>query len=393
MGRFYDFLDNLINKNNDTFAVSDHVDPEAVSLQMTEFYMNTAQDLVANIIAKCTFETYQGGGRRKAAEYYTWNVSPNPNQSAVQFKQQLVKQLLNKGEALVIEAAAGLFVAEDFTVDNSAMYPALFSNITIKAPDGSTISLNKSYTAADVLYFKLSDKNITKLLQSVEDGYTYLFVMAYRKYKKSAGRHVIVKVNRTASGNETEKEKERKALQKTYKTFLEAENGFVINPAGIDASVIQDGTKQSTNEVSNLSMIAAEAAGKVAMAYHLSPSLLTGQVQDTSKAIDQTLTFCIDPIVGLIESEINKKRYGKEVLNDNYIKIDTTHIKHVDIFAIATAVDKLISSSVYNIDEIREKIGDAPLNTEWSRQYILTKNYERIGDKNTGSSGAKKGEG
>ena len=59
---------------------------------------------------------------------------------------------------------------------------------------------------------------------------------------------LIVKANYMISGDETEREKGRKALQKLYKSSLEAEDCFVIRPAGIDASVIRYGAKQFAPE-------------------------------------------------------------------------------------------------------------------------------------------------
>jgi len=70
---------------------------------------------------------------------------------------------------------------------------------------------------------------------------------------------------------------------------------------------------------------------------------------------------------------------------DNYIKgtyfdVDTTMIMHLDIFEIADKVDKLIASGTYCIDEIRVKLGENPLNNEFSRQHWITKNYSKIED-------------
>jgi hypothetical protein len=102
--------------------------------------------------------------------------------------------------------------------------------------------------------------------------------------------------------------------------------------------------------------------------------------------MDELLTFCIDPMADLIQAEINRKRYGKKAfLSGTYLRIDTTCIKHIDIFDVATSADKLISDSLYNVDELRQKLGDAPINTWWSKRYVLTKNYEPVyGPVNTG---------
>lgn len=98
-----------------------------------------------------------------------------------------------------------------------------------------------------------------------------------------------------------------------------------------------------------------------------------------SKVVDEWLTFGIDPLVDLIQTEINRKRYGKTAyLSGSYLKIDTTAIKHIDIFSIANQADKLISDGLYSVDELRIKLGDTPLSTWWSKEHWMTKNYQKV---------------
>ena len=40
----------------------------------------------------------------------------------------------------------------------------------------------------------------------------------------------------------------------------------------------------------------------------------------------------------------------------------------------------MIACGGWNIDDIRKKAGDAPLNTEWSKRHFITKNYSNIED-------------
>jgi len=81
----------------------------------------------------------------------------------------------------------------------------------------------------------------------------------------------------------------------------------------------------------------------------------------------------------MISEEANRKRFGKVAyLSGSYLKIDTTCIKHIDIFSISEAFDKLIASGGYSIDELRIKSGDVPLNKPWSKKHWITKNYQDI---------------
>lgn len=81
----------------------------------------------------------------------------------------------------------------------------------------------------------------------------------------------------------------------------------------------------------------------------------------------------------MLEKEINRKRYGKTAyLKGSFLRIDTTCIKHVDIFSVAEKIDKLISCGVYSVDELRAKLKEVALNTKWSKQHWITKNYSQI---------------
>ena len=60
------------------------------------------------------------------------------------------------------------------------------------------------------------------------------------------------------------------------------------------------------------------------------------------------------------------------------MRIDTTHIKTVDVFDVAEKVDKLVQDSVYSPNGIREKLDDEPIPEEWADEYTRTKNIEPV---------------
>lgn len=78
-----------------------------------------------------------------------------------------------------------------------------------------------------------------------------------------------------------------------------------------------------------------------ARAFGISPSIAKGDVQDNSKAMEETLTTCLEPLAKSIQTEINRKRNGRAaVLSGTYCMIDTKYVKHVDMFDVSTQVDK-----------------------------------------------------
>ena len=357
-------------------------DSTKLQLDIEDFAIQMAINMLAGLIAKCEFKTYIKGEETHADEYYLWNVEPNVNQNSSQFLQQLVSKLLYDNEALVVEQNGQLLIADSFTPTGYALFPATFSGVTVTS-FGNSLTFDRTFSMADVLYFRLNNYNIRALLSRVMDGYSKLLSMAMGKYKRAGGRKGTAEVNKPKTGDDKEQKRIDDLFSKQFKAYFEAENAVVTLPNGVKYNEITgEGSKKSTSEVNDIANITKEAFARVAQAFRIPPALLQGDISDISKLMDELLTICIDPLVDLLQAEINRKRYGKAAyLAGTYLRIDTTCIKHIDIFSIADAADKLIADSLYSVDELRQKIGDAPLKTWWSKGYGRTANYNWLADK------------
>lgn len=68
--------------------------------------------------------------------------------------------------------------------------------------------------------------------------------------------------------------------------------------------------------------------------------------------------------------------HDPESIKDGWaIEADTTCIKHIDIFDLASAIDKLIASGFLSIDEVRTKAGLRGLDEPWSTAHYMMLNY------------------
>ena len=78
----------------------------------------------------------------------------------------------------------------------------------------------------------------------------------------------------------------------------------------------------------------------------------------------------------MIGEEFTRKYYSYEEWKaGNRVKVDTSCINHIDIFEVADKVAKIISSGAMNIDQVRERLGENALGTEFSMAYWMTKNF------------------
>lgn len=144
--------------------------------------------------------------------------------------------------------------------------------------------------------------------------------------------------------------------------------------------VPQDGaaTQKGANEISDLDSLIKQAQDRACNVYHVAPSLLRGEVTNIDEAIRSTLSFGVKPPLRLIETEINRKAYGKDVLNGWKMMVDTTHIRLVDVFDAAAQADKLVQDALYSVNELREKFEDDPIPERWASEYNRTKNMEKV---------------
>ncbi|SCL88002.1 phage portal protein [Sporanaerobacter sp. PP17-6a] len=369
-----DFLRDFFGDKK-TVYITQKLESERYKLAIEDFSIQMAINMIAGAIGKCEFKTYLKGQETKADEYYLWNVEPNVNQNSSQFMQELISRLLFFNEVLVVEVNNQLIIAENFTQNEYALYPNTFTGVT-----RGDLTFDMPFSMPDVLYFRLNNKDIRALLSNLIKGYSEILNMAIGKYKRAGGRKATASVKKTKSGDKDYEQRIEDFFNKRMKNYFESENAVVVIPNGVEYSEITgEANKKTTSEINDITNITKEVMFRVAQAFRIPPALLQGDVADVSKVVDEWLTFGIDPLVDLIQTEINRKRYGKTAyLSGSYLKIDTTAIKHIDIFSIANQADKLISDGLYSVDELRIKLGDTPLSTWWSKEHWMTKNYQKV---------------
>ena len=122
----------------------------------------SAVNLVANAVSKCEFKTFMNGKETKGKEYYLWNIEPNRNQNSSVFLHKLIAKLYRNNECLVIEQNGQLLVADNFIRKPYALYDDVFSQVQVE-----DFTFNRSFTQSEVLYYKLNEENIRKLVNGV----------------------------------------------------------------------------------------------------------------------------------------------------------------------------------------------------------------------------------
>ena len=355
-------------------------DPEIQQIigetSLRELAFWTCVNKIANALTKCEFKTYKRGEKVKDLTYYRWNVAPNVNQNKASFITKLIGQLYRHNEALVVRVGDDMYVADSFDKSEYALKDYIFSSVTV-----DNFTFGQAFYQSDVLYFRLNCVDMKRVTDLLYSSYQKLITYSYSAYLKSRGNRGILSISGKAQTDKNFNNTFSDLMNKYFKKFFQTENGVLPLFEGygyIDLTNNKTYTNESTRDIKALS---DDIFDYTARGFSFPPSLAKGDVQDTAKAVDEMLTFCIDPLAELIGTEINKKSYGYEgFLRGDRIIIDTTAVKHVDIFDIATPIEKLISSAVFTINDIRAVLHEPPLEDDWANQHFITKNFSTIQD-------------
>ncbi|MFA6820265.1 MAG: phage portal protein [Bacteroidaceae bacterium] len=328
-------------------------------------------NLVANSISKCKFKTFENNVEVKKEEYYSWNIEPNHNQNSSEFMHDLITRLYEDNEALVVVEKGELYVANTFNRAEYTFTDDIFTQVSVKLE-----SLKKTYKQSDVLYFKLSDTNMRGIANAIYNSYGELLAYTMSHYKISKGVKGVLNVEMSGSGTEAEKVYLADLLNKRFKNYYTKDNNVLPLSKGFEYKEIPKAQKEDPRDIRS---IFDDISDYTARAFGIPPALLSGNLVDNESLINSYLTFCIDPLVDLLQEEINRKRSGYKAFSQGtYIKIDTRNIKHIDILDSATAIDKLIASGVYSINSVLELLGEETIKEDYADNHYITKNYNEI---------------
>lgn len=345
---------------------------------------------IARTVAKCEIATYDKNRRIKKDEWYLWNVEPNANQNGAQFKYKLVEKLLKDGKALIIDVNDNLYIADSYNYhDEYAIREHYFDQVQV-----NDLTFSGTFPMSQVLFFQYDNQRINDWLKVLLAQYDKLLSISMSKYRRSGGRKGFMRINSAREGNEERNAKVSENFSNSLKKFYDSENAVLMLNKGMEYTPDNsEGSKRTASEVNDIKAVSHEIYSRVAQAYSIPLAVLLGENNDTSAAHDVFFEEAIKPLLDLIDTEIQRKRYGKQkILTGTYAQFDMSNAKYINVFKEAANADKLLACGMYSIDELLHKTGDMPLGTEWSTAHFITKNYQLI---NTAYSteGGENGEG
>lgn len=341
-------------------------------LYYKELAVFTASSLISNAISRSEVKTFKEGKPIKDKDYFLLNVSPNKNETSSLFWHRVINKMIREGEALIVETADGfIYCADSFTrKEERPILGDTYESVTV-----GNFTFEKVFTQDNSYMIRLDDMNVRRLIDGMYDQYGTIMSSAASALKQSNGQKYKLHIEGVKAGDEEFNKEFENYIKKQLKTYLESDTA--VYPE-FDGYKLEPDTSKTAASSADFVSLKKELMSTVASAFHIPESMMTGNITSMKEIVGSFLTFGVDPYADAITEALNKGVGVDNYIKGNYYKVDTSKIQHQNIFDLAVSCMNLISSGIMCIDEVREELDKAPLNTEWSQKHFITKNFEEI---------------
>lgn len=347
---------------------------ELANLAYKELAISICINLIANAISQCTARTYEKGVEVLGQNHYILNIRPNINESSSILWHKAVEKMVYDGEALIVNVKGCLYVADSYTTNEFPILGNSYENVRI-----GTLSLNKVFRQDEVILLRLSNTNIKRLIDSLYNSYEEMLELCIEKYRIDNQQKYVLELDNVKTGDPQFNKKFKEVMQGQLQDFLENQNAVLPLFKG---QTLNDISKSGGTTSNDFQGLIENLFKTVAQAFNIPLNLLFGKTDNITRETKQFLVLTIEPIASMISEELSAKLYDgyDGFINKNYVRLDTSDIRHVDILEMANAVDKVLSSGILSINEIRETIGYNIIEEEYANKHWMTKNYSLAED-------------
>src|SRR5690625_1182680 len=305
---------------------------------------------LARTISQTEFRVRHKDNYVKDELYYKLNIRPNKNQTPSTFWQQFISKLIYDNEVLVVVVDDNLLIADDFQRNEYAIYEDVFFNVVVK-----DYELRDKFKQSEVLHLKFGNEKLSRLLDSLFYDYGDLFGHILNGQKRKNQLRATVDMDMLTARNKEAQQKLQEFIDNMYESVGKKQYAIIPQQPGFKYEE-HSGNGIAGQSVDEINKVTDGFLDQVAYAVGIPPPLIRGDVADSKGIVKNYMFFGVKPLLKKIADESNAKFLTK----DEFIKgksVVTREPQYRDLFDIATAIDKLISSSAFNGNEIRDEVG------------------------------------
>jgi HK97 family phage portal protein len=343
--------------------------------------LETCINFIGRTISQSDFRFMKNGKREYNDWHYLLNIRPNTDQSAADFWQDFIYNLIYENEVLVILTDTNdLLIADDFTRDEFAVYPDIFRDVTVK-----DYKFQRSFRMDEVIYITYNNEKLTEFMDGMFNDFADLFSRMIEVSLRKNQIRGIVSIDSTQSLNEENRAKLQKFIDKLFAAFSKNSVAIVPKLKGFEYDEVASGDNNGQS-IDELTKLKKSLIDDVANILGIPNALIHGEMAEYETSIKAYIKFCIGPLVKKIEDELNAKILTKnEYLEGS--RIEVKGLMEKDIIEHAEAVDKLVASGAFTRNEVRELFGAERSDNPALDEFVITKNYQSADSVEGGDNG------
>lgn len=368
------FLNSIFNRNKKIGYSFDMdflelFEQKSERIHLKRLAVEACISFLARTISQTEFRVWNGKDYVKDELYYRLNTRPNKNMTASTFWQKFISKLVYDNEILVIQADDGdLLIAEDFQQKEYAVYEDVFTNVVVRGYE-----FKDSFKQSEVIHLKYGNEKLSHLLDSLFSDYGDLFGYILRGQQRKNQLRATVDMDMVAAKSGEHQAKLQEFINNMYEAIEKKDVAIIPQQPGFEYKE-SSGNGIAGQSVDEINKVTNGYLDQVAMAIGIPVSLIRGDVADVEKHTKNYMFFTVSSLLKKIKDESDVKFFTKKESIDGKC-IEIRKPSYRDVFDLATAVDKLVSSGVFNGNELRSELGYEMTDEEIHKKYFITKNY------------------
>lgn len=379
----FDFLFQDRNKEIQSLAEIIAIDME--KLNLSKLAIEKAIMMIAKAIAKSDI-LIQTESKEKNKKEYRLNVQPNDHECGTVFWTEVVKQLLTEQEALIIPLNDKYYRATSWSRTNEVTLKRTYKDVMLSC-GGENFTTSSIFQSDEVIHLRYDNARIRLYLQNVVGQFdktmdsinAMMQLSSQPRFKLKLGTNALSFREKQADGTDKVMTKDQYVLK--IKKLLTSDALEVLTEQE-NASVeqLQINTAVKAEE---LTKMALQINNEVANAFDIPEAVFNGNITEKSDATNEFITYAVSPVAEVINDTLTAYVVGEDdyCSKNEKVMVWLARFKHVDVVDSAVNLDKLRGIG-FHLDEIREMVGYPLLNTEFSTERALTKNYGGEGNGN-----------
>lgn len=379
----FDFLFQDRNKEIQSLAEIIAVDME--KLNLSKLAIEKAIMMIAKAIAKSDI-LIQTESKEKRKKEYRLNVQPNDNECGTVFWTEVVKQLLTEQEALIIPLSGKYYRATSWSHTNEVMMKRVYKDVMLSCGD-ENLTIFSTFQSDEVIHLRYDNARIRLYLQNVVGQFdktmdsinAMMQLSSQPRFKLKLGTNALSFREKQADGTDKVMTRDQYVLK--IKKLLTSDDLEVLTEQ--ENASVEQMQINTTVKAEELAKMALQINNEVANAFDIPEAVFNGNITEKSDATNEFITYAVSPIAEVINDTLTAYVVGENdyCSKNEKVMVWLARFKHVDVVDSAVNLDKLRGIG-FHLDEIRGMVGYPLLNTEFSTERALTKNYGGEGNSN-----------